>query len=71
MRQILVKYIYIHQIFDAQNFIVTIKACVYYFYKIIKSAFYLTKTAHFVLKIFKFLYLPLPLFFPFFVIADL
>ena len=73
------KCIYImHQIFDVGNFIVAFKACVHYFYfchqnktfnKLEKILFFIKK-APFVLKIFKFLYFPLPLFFRFLVIAD-
>ena len=74
MRQILVRvflvkyiYLYMHQIFDVWNFIVTIIACVHCFYfchqnktfkQLQKNVFYSTKKASFVLKIFRFFYCP-------------
>ena len=48
-----------HQVFDAQNFILSIKACVYYFYfchqnnVLSKILFIVPKKTIFVLKIFK------------------
>ena len=74
-----------HQIFDVWNVITTIKAYVHDFYffsskiklvdtsfncRNIKKAFYFTKKAPFVLKIFKFLHFPFPFVFPFLAIAD-
>ena len=68
----------VHQIFDVWNFIVTIKACVYYFYfcyenktfkKLSKMLFVLPKNSFWPQDFIKFLYFTLSLFCPFLAIA--